>query len=91
MLVILIIMLIVFMMMMKLCVVGIKQIVFARSGSDFIVSSGDRVIRVYNLEEVLACGISSSSSASSSTGGAEPEPIQKLQDMVNRTAWKKVR
>ncbi|XP_063712669.1 retinoblastoma-binding protein 5-like [Symsagittifera roscoffensis] len=69
---------------------GIKQIVFARSGSDFIVSSGDRVIRVYNLEEVLACGISSSSSASSSTGGAEPEPIQKLQDMVNRTAWKKV-
>ncbi|XP_075253983.1 retinoblastoma-binding protein 5 homolog [Convolutriloba macropyga] len=62
---------------------GIKQIVFARSGSDFIVSSGDRIIRVYNLEEVLQCGITGN-------GNAEPEPIQKLQDMVNRTAWKKV-
>ena len=63
---------------------GIKQIIFARTGTDFIVSSGDRIIRVYNLEEVMLRGVTGN-------GKPEPEPVQKLQDMVNRTAWKKVK
>jgi len=42
------------------------------------VNTADRVIRVYNSEEVKACG-----------KDGEPEPIQKLQDLVNKTMWKK--
>ena len=45
--------------------------------SCFLVNSSDRIIRVYESEEVLACG-----------KDGEPEPIQKLQDLVNRlVAW----
>ena len=58
--------------------VAIKQIEFARKGSSFLVNTADRVIRVYDGKEVVMCGMS-----------GEPEPIQKLQDLVNRTAWKK--
>ena len=38
-----------------------------------LVNSADRIIRVYESGEVLACG-----------KDGEPEPIQKLQDLVNR-------
>jgi len=38
-----------------------------------LVNSADRIIRVYNSNEVLACGVD-----------GEPEPIQKLQDLVNK-------
>ena len=41
--------------------------------SCFLVNSADRIIRVYESGEVLACG-----------KDGEPEPIQKLQDLVNR-------
>lgn len=41
--------------------------------SCFLVNTADRVIRVYNSEEVKACG-----------KDGEPEPIQKLQDLVNK-------
>jgi len=41
--------------------------------SCFLVNSADRTIRVYESGEVLACG-----------KDGEPEPIQKLQDLVNR-------
>jgi len=41
--------------------------------SCFLVNSADRTIRVYESGEVLACG-----------RDGEPEPIQKLQDLVNR-------
>ena len=41
--------------------------------SCFLVNSADRVIRVYESGEVLACG-----------KNGEPEPIQKLQDLVNK-------
>ena len=58
--------------------VAIKQIEFARKGTSFLVNTADRVIRVYDGKEVVMCGMS-----------GEPEPIQKLQDLVNRTAWKK--
>jgi hypothetical protein len=43
------------------------------SFSCFLVNSADRIIRVYESGEVLACG-----------KDGEPEPIQKLQDLVNR-------
>ncbi|GAB6024240.1 Retinoblastoma-binding protein 5 [Chamberlinius hualienensis] len=57
---------------------SIKSIEFARRGDCFLVNSADRIIRVYESGEVLACGID-----------GEPEPIQKLQDLVNKTMWKK--
>ncbi|XP_022098531.1 retinoblastoma-binding protein 5-like [Acanthaster planci] len=57
---------------------AIKSIEFARRGNCFLVNTADRIIRVYESGEVLACG-----------KDGEPEPIQKLQDLVNRTPWKK--
>lgn len=71
----------------------------------FLVNSADRIIRVYNTAEVLATaqlnGNNNSTVASNITRGRknivnsnldskpDPEPIQKLQDLVNRTTWKK--
>ena len=40
----------------------------------FLVNSADRIIRVYESREVLTCG-----------KDGEPEPIQKLQDLVNKS------
>ena len=57
---------------------AVKSIEFARRGSCFLINTSDRVIRVYDSTEVLACG-----------KDGEPEPIQKLQDLVNKTMWKK--
>ncbi|XP_041373018.1 retinoblastoma-binding protein 5-like isoform X2 [Gigantopelta aegis] len=57
---------------------AIKSIEFARRGECFLVNSADRIIRVYESREVLAC-----------SKDGEPEPIQKLQDLVNKTLWKK--
>jgi len=41
--------------------------------SSFLVNTADRIIRVYDSSEVLMCGES-----------GEPEPMQKLQDLVNK-------
>lgn len=57
---------------------AVKSIEFARRGSCFLINTSDRVIRVYDSTEILACGVD-----------GEPEPIQKLQDLVNKTMWKK--
>ncbi|CAH0771771.1 unnamed protein product [Bemisia tabaci] len=57
---------------------AVKSIEFARRGDCFLVNSGDRIIRVYNSQEVLTSG-----------KDGEPEFIQKLQDLVNKTTWKK--
>ncbi|PZC85053.1 hypothetical protein B5X24_HaOG202817 [Helicoverpa armigera] len=57
---------------------SIKSIEFARRGDCFLVNTSDRVIRVYDTNTVLKCGVN-----------GEPEPIQKLQDLVNKTTWKK--
>jgi COMPASS component SWD1 len=57
---------------------ALKSIEFARRGNCFLVNSADRIIRVYESGEVLACG-----------KDGEPEPIQKLQDLVNKSLWKK--
>ncbi|KAL1122098.1 hypothetical protein AAG570_003504, partial [Ranatra chinensis] len=59
-------------------VTAVKSIEFARRGECFLVNTADRVIRVYNVSDVLTCG-----------KDGEPEPIQKLQDLVNKTTWKK--
>ena len=82
----------------------IRQIEFARRGSSFLVSTSDRIIRVYDTNDVFpkpsaaasAATTAPSSSASSAHGakaarsnGNDPEPLQKLQDLVNRTLWKK--
>ncbi|XP_059151928.1 retinoblastoma-binding protein 5 homolog isoform X2 [Physella acuta] len=57
---------------------AIKSLEFARRGECFLVNSADRIIRVYESREVLTCG-----------KDGEPEPMQKLQDLVNKTLWKK--
>lgn len=57
---------------------AIKSIEFARRGDCFLVNTADRIIRVYESFEVLACGKE-----------GEPDPVQKLQDLVNKTMWKK--
>lgn len=57
---------------------AVKSIEFARRGDSFLVNTADRVIRVYDAKEVLAC-----------KKDGDPEPIQKLQDLVNKTTWKK--
>lgn len=51
---------------------------FFKNSSAFLINTSDRVIRVYDSKEILALGKE-----------GEPEPIQKLQDLVNKTTWKK--
>lgn len=43
------------------------------SYSCFLINTADRIIRVYDGREILTCG-----------RDGEPEPMQKLQDLVNR-------
>lgn len=43
------------------------------SHSCFLINTADRIIRVYDGREILTCG-----------RDGEPEPMQKLQDLVNR-------
>lgn len=45
------------------------------SFSAFLINCQDRIIRVFDHQIVLSC---------KDQQGAEPEPIQKLQDLVNR-------
>lgn len=44
--------------------------------SCFLINTADRVIRVYDSKEILACG-----------KDGEPEPMQKLQDLVNKLVY----
>ena len=46
--------------------------------SNFLVNSADRVIRVFNIEEIMEAG-----------DDDDIEALQRLQDLVNRTQWKK--
>uniref|UniRef100_A0A224YQH2 COMPASS component SWD1 n=1 Tax=Rhipicephalus zambeziensis TaxID=60191 RepID=A0A224YQH2_9ACAR len=57
---------------------AIKSIEFARRGDCFLVNTADRIIRVYSASEVMSFG-----------RDGEPDPLQKLQDLVNKTMWKK--
>lgn len=55
---------------------AIKQIEAAKDC--FLVNTADRVIRVYNTKD-----------ATELNGNGDLEPVQKLQDLVNKTMWKK--
>lgn len=57
---------------------AVKSIEFARRSESFLVNTADRVIRVYKTTDVLK-----------HKDGKDPEPDQKLQDLVNKTVWKK--
>ncbi|KAH8256168.1 hypothetical protein KR026_009620, partial [Drosophila bipectinata] len=57
---------------------AVKSIEFARRGDAFLINTSDRVIRVYDSKEIITLG-----------KDGEPEPTQKLQDLVNKTTWKK--
>ncbi|ODN05263.1 Retinoblastoma-binding protein 5 [Orchesella cincta] len=57
---------------------AVKSVEFARRGDCFLLNSADRIIRVYKCEDVLKAGKE-----------GDPEPVQKLQDLVNKTMWKK--
>jgi len=57
---------------------AVKSIEFARRSKSFLVNTADRVIRVYKTTDVLK-----------HKDGKDPEPDQKLQDLVNKTMWKK--
>ncbi|KAK2706436.1 retinoblastoma-binding protein 5 homolog [Artemia franciscana] len=59
-------------------VTAIKTIEFSRRGNSFLLNSADRIIRVYDSKTVLECG-----------KDGDPEPLQRLQDLVNKTTWKK--
>lgn len=65
---------------------AIRQIEFARRSTSFLVSTADRIIRVYDTVDILPSSGRGKSGTASTT---DPEPLQKLQDLVNRTLWKK--
>ncbi|RZF36021.1 hypothetical protein LSTR_LSTR005837 [Laodelphax striatellus] len=54
----------------------LKSISFSKCGRYYTVNAADRILRVYSSEEVLICGVN-----------GEPEPLQKLQDIVCRAGW----
>lgn len=59
-----------------MCVCVFHNIIFKYDNcilSSFLINTSDRIIRVYDAKEVIACG-----------KDGEPEPIQKLQDLVNK-------
>lgn len=58
--------------------VALRSVEFSRKGSCFLVNASDRIIRVYDVESALNCGIN-----------GELEPLQKLQDLVNKSSWRK--
>lgn len=66
---------------------AIKQIEFARRGTSFLVSTADRIIRVYDTKMIPLSNQASANNLINKQG--EIEPLQKLQDLVNRTQWKK--
>jgi len=57
---------------------AVKGIEFSRRGGSFLVNTADRVIRVYNTKEILEL-----------EDGTDIEADQKMQDLVNKTMWKK--
>lgn len=57
---------------------AVKSIEFSRRTDFFLINSADRVIRVYNAKDCLSAG-----------KDGDLEPSQKLQDLVNKTMWKK--
>ncbi|VDP05332.1 unnamed protein product [Soboliphyme baturini] len=55
----------------------VRSIETSKREQNFLSNSNDRVIRIFDLEQVLKAGIN-----------GDPEPVHKLQDLVNKTPWK---
>ena len=82
--------------------VAIKSIEVARHGSNFLINFSDRVLRVYDLEKLKkplndkeeeeeGGRKEEKGEGEKGKGGKEIEvdPLQRLQDNVNRMQWKK--
>jgi len=61
-----------------ICSAAVKSVEFAQRCDCFLLNSADRIIRVYNCADVLRAGID-----------GNPEPVKRLQDLINKTTWKK--
>lgn len=66
-----------------LSTIAAKSIEFARRGTTFLINSSDRIIRVYDLEDLLKAVPAKEGSVH-----VEIEALQRLQDNVNRMQWK---
>ncbi|XP_065883835.1 retinoblastoma-binding protein 5 homolog [Dysidea avara] len=69
----------VFKLSANLGAVAVKSVEFARKGSHCLVNSTDRIVRVYDVDDIVH----------NADSGTEPEALQRLQDLVNKTMWKK--
>jgi COMPASS component SWD1 len=56
---------------------SIRSIEFSRRGRYFLVNTADRVIRVYQTSDVMP-------GSPTAVTTELPEPVQKLQDLVNK-------
>ena len=56
----------------------LRHIEIPRRGQYCLINTSDRIIRIYNYSEMLTCGIV-----------RDLEPKQKLQDLVNKSLWRK--
>lgn len=72
--------------------ISIKSIEFARRGTTFLLNGSDRVMRVYDIDDIMraedqgGCGQDNEDGCGQEL---EIEALQRLQDNVNRTQWKK--
>ncbi|CAF0839317.1 unnamed protein product [Rotaria sordida] len=56
----------------------LRHIEIPRRGQYCLINTSDRIIRIYNYTDMLSCGIV-----------RDLEPKQKLQDLVNKSLWRK--
>ena len=63
--------------------ITVKSIEFARRGSNFLINGSDRVIRVYDIDDLMKAVEGDTDKE------VEVEALQRLQDNVNRTQWRK--
>ncbi|CAF0849860.1 unnamed protein product [Didymodactylos carnosus] len=56
----------------------LRHIEFPRRGQYCLLNTSDRIIRIYSYNDMLTCGIKK-----------DLEPKQKLQDLVNKSLWRK--
>ncbi len=63
--------------------VTIKSIEFPRRGTTFLLNGSDRVMRVYDIEDIKV------STREGRGLEVEAESLQRFQDNVNRTQWRK--
>lgn len=71
--------------------VAVKSIEVARRGNNFLINGSDRVLRVYDLENLDKNPLTGDEGEREGDTGKEieVEPLQRLQDNVNRMQWKK--